>query len=120
MSEDSTLNELESLVKKFCENRDWTQYHNPKDLAIGISTEANELLELFRFKADDEIESIMKNTNKKENIENELADIFFFILRFAQLNNIDLEAALKRKLALNDEKYPQSLSKGSNKKYDEL
>ncbi len=120
MSDSRTIDHLENVVKEFCEIRDWNQYHNPKDLAIGISTEANELLELFRFKTDNEIDTIMKNSDKMEDIENELADIFFFILRFAQLNKIDLETVLKRKLKLNNEKYPAKLSKGSNKKYNEL
>ncbi|RCW57323.1 nucleotide pyrophosphohydrolase [Halanaerobium sp. ST460_2HS_T2] len=114
------ISDLEKVVKDFCEERDWDQFHNPKDLSIGISTEANELLEIFRFKSKEEIEYIMNNTNKKEKVENELADIMFFILRFAQMNNIDLENILKRKIKINSQKYPIDLAKGNNKKYNEL
>ena len=114
------ISNLEKLVKEFCEERDWDQFHNPKDLSIGISTEANELLELFRFKSRKDIEHIMNNVNEKEKVENELADIMFFILRFTQMNNIDLEHILIRKIKINNEKYPKDLSKGSNKKYNEL
>lgn len=120
MDNNATLEDLKYLVKEFCEIRNWSQYHNPKDLAIGISTEANELLEIFRFKPVDEIEQIFKDSHKKTKIENEVADVFFFILRFAQMNNIDLETSLKRKVKINKEKYPADLFKGSNKKYNEL
>ena len=115
----TTIEDLIYIVKEFCEIRDWSQYHNPKDLAIGISTEANELLEIFRFKSDNDLKEIFKNTKKKKQIENELADVLFFILRFAQMNDINLENVLKRKVKINKEKYPADLFKGSNKKYDE-
>src|SRR6056297_990250 len=120
MDDNTTIKELKNIVKKFCEARDWSQYHNPKDLAIGISTEANELLEIFRFKSEDEINEKLKNSNKRAKMENEVADVLFFILRFAQMNDIDLETTLKRKVKINKKKYPTDLFKGSNKKYDEI
>lgn len=120
MDDETTIEDLKYIVKEFCEDRDWSQYHNPKDLAIGISTEANELLEIFRFKSESEIKDLLKNSKKRTQIEDELADVFFFILRFAQMNDIDLETTLKRKVKINKEKYPTDLFKGSNKKYDEL
>lgn len=119
MDEKKTIDELKNTVRDFCEERDWTKYHNPKDLAIGISTEANELLDLFRFKSLDEVELMFAKPNKKNLIENELADTLFFILRFAQLNNIDLDNSLKNKLNINEGKYPKESSYGSNVKYDE-
>jgi NTP pyrophosphatase (non-canonical NTP hydrolase) len=111
------LNELIESIKEFCEQRDWDQYHNPKDLAIGISTEAAELLDLFRFKNGDEIQQTI--TNKREHIEDELADVLFFVLRFAQMNQIDLKKALEHKMAKNTAKYPIDKVKGNNKKYNE-
>ena len=119
MDNNTTIQDLKNIVKKFCEDRDWSQYHNPKDLAIGISTEANELLEIFRFKSEDEIRDILKDSKKRAKMENEVADVLFFILRFAQMNDIDLETTLRRKVKINKEKYPTDLFKGSNKKYDE-
>ncbi|MBB6697781.1 nucleotide pyrophosphohydrolase [Clostridium algidicarnis] len=92
---------LKNTVKKFCNDRDWEQFHNPKDLTIGISTEVNELLSLFRFK-------------------DEMADIFFFSLRFAQLYNIDLSGALERKMEKNNKKYSVEKFRGSNKKYSDF
>lgn len=114
----TTIEELKDLVKDFCEERDWTQFHNPKDLAIGISTEANELLDIFRFKTVDQMQSIMNEPDKRKMVEEELADTLFFVLRFAQMNDMDLDNVLKAKLQLNETKYPKELSCGSNKKYD--
>ena len=118
MDKKTTIEELKNKVKKFCEDRDWDQFHNPKELAIGISTEANELLELFRFKSEDDMKRIM-NSDKKTEVEEELADVLYFALRFAQMNNIDLSQAIGSKLDKNNKKYPIEKSKGSNKKYNE-
>jgi NTP pyrophosphatase (non-canonical NTP hydrolase) len=119
MDHQTTIKECKDLVEIFCEERDWSQFHNPKDLAIGISTEANELLDLFRFKSGEQMEEMMKNPDKRKKIEEELADTFFFILRFAQMNDLDLAEALKNKLKANGEKYPVDRARGSNLKYDE-
>lgn len=116
----ATINELKNIVKKFCEEREWDQFHNPKDLAIGISTEANELLDLFRFKSDAEINEIMQNYKKREKIGEELADIFYMALRFAQRFDFDISNELKEKMKKNVDKYPIEKAKGSNKKYNEL
>ena len=107
---------LQSLIKNFCEARDWDQFHSPKDLAIGVSTEAAELLELFRFKSDAEIKELMLNTEFREKLNDEVADVFFFILRMSQMNNIDLTAAVKNKMEKNGKRYTVENSKGSNKK----
>jgi NTP pyrophosphatase (non-canonical NTP hydrolase) len=116
----TTVSELKEVVKKFCEERDWDQFHNPKDLAIGISTEANELLALFRFKTESDIKDMISDPKKRNEIGDELADILYFVLRFAQMNNFDLSEELKRKIIKNNERYPVSKAKGSNKKYNEV
>lgn len=119
-SSTQTILDLQKMVQEFCSERDWDQFHQSKDLAIGISTEANELLELFRFKSDSEIEEKYKEESFRSEVSHELADVLFFILRFAQRNQIDLSWALKTKMALNAQKYPVELAKGSNKKYNEF
>lgn len=115
----SDLTELSELVQLFCEERDWDQYHNPKDLAIGISTEANELLDIFRFKTEPEMNEMMHIQSKRREISNELADVLFFVLRFAQMYNFDLKEELLCKLEDNNEKYPVEKVKGKNLKYTE-
>lgn len=81
--ENMDIIEMQEMVKQFCEERDWSQFHNPKDLAIGISTEANELLDMFRFKSEEQMKAMMETPAKKEAIADELADTLYFILRFA-------------------------------------
>lgn len=120
MDRDITIEELKCKVREFCEARDWDQFHNPKDLAIGISTEAGELLDLFRFKTQEQMNNMLKDTKRRESIEEEISDVLYFVLRFAQLYDIDLTKALIDKLAKNDLKYPVEKSKGKNNKYDEI
>lgn len=107
-------------VQAFCEERDWDQFHSPKELAIGLITEAAELLEHFRFQSDEQVAALMKDPESREEIEDELADCLFFILRFAGRNGIDLARASERKIAKSAVKYPVDKAKGSNKKYDRL
>ena len=117
MSEEKSLEYLKKRVKNFSEERDWTQFHNNKDLAIGIATESSELLDIFRFKTQEQIRELF--SNKKEKIEDEVADILFFLLTFSQINDINLSEALENKISKNEEKYPVEKSKGSNKKFNE-
>lgn len=120
MDHQTNIQELKNKVQKFCEERDWDQFHNPKDLAIGLITEASELLEHFRYKSDEEMKEIMKNPKKFQEVSEEAADILYMLLRFCQMNNIDLTTAFNKKLEKNYEKYPIEKSKGSNKKYNEF
>lgn len=116
----SNLDDLKTIVKLFCETRDWDKYHGAKDLSIGVITEASELLEYFRFKSDQEIEEMLSDQNKKQQISYEIADVLFFLIRFSQKYNIDLTQSLIKKLEINEKNYPTSKFRGSNKKYTEL
>lgn len=118
MDKNVTIEEIKDKVKKFCQDRDWDQFHNPKELAIGISTEANELLQIFRFKSEEDMIKLMAS-EKREEVEEELADVFYFVLRFAQMNDIDLSTAVINKIEKNNNKYPVDKVKGCNKKYNE-
>lgn len=114
------LQELKELITTFCEERDWDRYHNAKDLAIGIITEASELLEHFRFKSDKEIEDMFNNIEKKEKISEEMADVLYFLLLLSQRYNIELSDELIKKIEINRNKYPIEKAKGLSKKYTEL
>lgn len=120
MKEQLNLEKLQREVQRFCEARDWDQFHGPKDLAIGVITEASELLEHFRFLSDEQALELLKNSQQKEEVEDELADVLFFLLRFAQRFDVDLAQALTRKMAKSEKKYPVDKAKGSNKKYTNL
>ena len=103
-------------VLSFSEERDWKQYHNPKDLALSLSLEAAELLELFQW-LDSDV-AVKKNSDK---MREELADIIVYALDFAEaLGFDDLNSLIMDKMKKNAEKYPVSKAKGSNKKYTEL
>jgi NTP pyrophosphatase (non-canonical NTP hydrolase) len=122
MGQDSktTVEELKTHLQKFCEAREWDQFHSPKELAIGLITEASELLEHFRFQSDEQIKAMLKNPETRVKIADELADTFFFVLRFAQLHGFDLADAYFAKMDRNEKKYPADKARGSNKKYTEL
>ena len=114
-----SIDKMRKQVQNFCEERDWDQYHNPKDLAIGLSTESNELLDLFRFKTEEQMLEMMQDVKKRERISEELSDVFFFLLRFSQMYDFDLEKGLQEKIQKNNAKYPVELVKGNNQKYNE-
>lgn len=109
------VEELKDIIIKFREDRDWKQFHKIKDLLLGLNIEVGELQELFLWKSDNEISQI-----RKSDIENEIADIFVFLIYICEEYGIDLETAVKNKLNINEQKYPVDVSKGSNKKYDKL
>ncbi len=113
-----SLDDMHMDVREFCERRDWEQYHTPKELAIGLVTESSELLEPFRFKNESEQNKQLSDPDTREEIEDEVADVLFFLLRFADLYEIDLETALERKLSKNRQRYPQEKFRASNRKYD--
>ena len=121
MSNASTsLDALSLAVRRFCEERDWDQFHGPKDLAIGLATEAAELLERFRFLSDEDCVRSFDDPVKRERIEDEAADVLFFLLRLADRFNIDLVAVFERKMGKNSERYPVDKARGSNRKYSDL
>ncbi len=104
--QETTVAELQKIVQIFCEERKWDPFHGPKDLAIGLITEASELLEHFRFRNEKESEADLQNPEKLSEICDELSDSLFFILRFSQRFNIDLTTSLKNKMIKNAKKYP--------------
>ncbi len=102
-------------INQFRDERDWRKFHNEKDLAISISVEASELLELFQWKKSEEV--VEKSLQE---IREELADVFIYSFMMADNLNLDVEEIIKSKLDLNEQKYPVEKSRGSNKKYNEL
>ncbi len=114
------LSDLQARVQHFCEEREWDQFHDIKELAIGVSTEAAELLEIFRFQSREQCEALLRDGLKREEIEDEIADVLFFILRMAGRYGIDLPRAVEKKMAKNAIRYPVEKARGSNRKYDEF
>ena len=120
MDHETNIHVLKEKIRKFCEERDWDQFHDAKELAVALIIETAELLEHFRWKSDKEVKEMFDDKVKKENIEDEMADVLYFLIRIAQRYDIDLSDALERKISKNEKKYPVDKSRGSNKKYTEL
>jgi len=118
--EETKIQRLKDKIQKFCEDRDWDQFHGARDLATALIIEAAELLEHFRWKSEKEVKELFENPAKKEEVGEEMADIFYFLLRLAQKYNIDLSEALNKKMDKNEKRYPVDKFKGSNKKYNEI
>jgi NTP pyrophosphatase (non-canonical NTP hydrolase) len=106
------IKEITNELIEFRNQRDWEQFHNSKDLALAISVEANELLELFLWKQPAEAD--------KEKIKEELADVFAFAFLLAEKNGLDVKQIVLDKIKTNAEKYPVDKAKGTAKKYNEL
>ena len=105
-------------IRQFRDARDWMQFHQPKDMAAGIAIEAAELMELFLWKSEQEQAEIVET--KREQIEEELADIGMFLLELADNLETDLLNAIEAKIEKNAEKYPVEKAKGRSDKYTEL
>ena len=108
---------LTSLLE-FRKQRNWEQFHKPKDLAISLSVEAGELLELFQWKTDEEV-SILIRSDYKERIEDEVADLAILLSYLCHDLGLDLNSAVRSKLKKNEAKYPVHKAYGNSKKYDE-
>ena len=107
--------ETNDIVKKFRDDRNWRQFHNPKDLAISISLEAAELLEIFQWSADD-----LECTEKLEHLKEELADVLSYSILLADRYGIDLDEIIQKKMQKNAEKYPVEKASGVSTKYTDL
>ena len=113
---------LAEMLGKFAAERDWDQFHTPKNIATSIAVEAAELLELFQWtRGEKDWASLSLDVDLplKTRIEEELADILLYLIRFADKADIDLEAACRMKLDKNSIKYPVAQFKGSDRKYNE-
>ena len=102
-------------VLKFRDDRNWKQFHNPKDLALSITLEAAELLEVFQWSASD-----TECEDKMDKIKEELADVLCYCILMADRCGLDMDEIVQAKMKRNGEKYPVEKAKGSVKKYDEL
>jgi len=111
------LDQIRSRIRKFRDERDWMQFHNPKNLACSISIEANELLEHFQWCTPEESQAIARKKNTE--ISHEIADVAVYLIELADNLGIDLAEAIAEKMAHNEAKYPADKVRGSSKKYTE-
>ena len=117
MKEIVNLKKIKDKLIKFSKERDWEKFHTPKNLAMALTVEVSELLEIFQWSLDGG-QDVLKNS--KEEIESEIADIFNYLVKLVDLLDIDLEKIALKKIDLNSKKYPIEKSKGNSLKYTEL
>ena len=106
------IKEIQDKLAKFAEKRDWDQFHSPKNLAMALTSEVGELNELFQWLTEEQ-----SNNVDNDEIRQEIADIFIYLLRLSDKLDIDIEAAVREKIEINAKKYPIDLAKGNAIKY---
>jgi len=116
----TTVAELRARVLAFARERDWEQFHSPKNLSMALAAEAGELMEHFLWAESKTSGEILRVAKKRRQIEDEIADVVIYALEFANISGIDLAAAIEAKLAQNAQKYPVEKAKGRADKYTEL
>jgi dCTP diphosphatase len=112
------LEDLAARLRAFAEERDWEQFHSPKNLSMALAVEAAELLEHFQWLTEEE--SLALPPARREQVAEELADVFIYLIRLADRLGIDLLASARAKIVKNAVRYPIEKSRGHKKKYSEL
>ncbi len=116
----TTVADLKTRVLAFVRERDWEQFHNPKNLSMALAAETGELMEHFLWATPEQSAAIAHNPVKRQKIADELADVVIYALEFANVTGLDLSAAIDAKMAANAKKYPVEKARGRSEKYTEL
>ena len=109
---DTTVDNLKEFVKDFVDERDWSQFHNPKNISMALAIEASELMDIFKWDTNDESEKKMVADISRQNAIDELADVIIYSIAFANKNGIDISDAILQKMKKNEKKYPPENFKG--------
>jgi NTP pyrophosphatase (non-canonical NTP hydrolase) len=117
---ETTIAELRETLKAFVRERDWGQFHSPKNLAMALAAETGELMEHFLWQESSKSRSVMEDPRKAQAIREELADIIIYALEFANATDIDVAQAVREKIVINAQKYPVEKARGTALKYTEL
>jgi dCTP diphosphatase len=110
--------DIAKRLSAFARERDWEQFHSPKNIAAALSVEASELLEIFQWLTENQSRKLSREA--MERVKEEAADVQLYLVRLCDLLNVDLAAAVDAKLAANARKYPAHKARGNSKKYDQL
>ena len=116
----TTIAELKARVLAFARERDWEQFHAPKNLSMALAAEAAELMEHFLWATPEASRAVVTDTTKRQKISEELADVVIYALEFANVTGLDVAAAIEAKMAANAKKYPVEKARGRAEKYTEL
>jgi NTP pyrophosphatase (non-canonical NTP hydrolase) len=110
---------IQSELARFAQERDWEQFHSPKNIVMALAGEIGELVSLFQWLTEDESRKIEKDSRKSARIREEVADVFIYLLRLADLLKINVEEIVRDKMVDNARRYPIALSKGNAIKFSE-
>ena len=117
----SDLSVLQAAIREFAAERDWNRFHTPKNLAMAVAGEAGELLAEFQWLSEQEsIEGMRQGGPLRDRVAAEIADVFIYLLRLADVAEIDLLATVEAKMLVNSQRYPVHLARGSAEKYTQL
>src|SRR3989304_9516129 len=109
---------IQNKLDIFANERNWSQFHSPKNLSMALAAEAAELLEIFQWLTDDQSKGLINNDKEMLLVKEEIADVFIYLVRLADKMDIDIEKAVLDKMALNDQKYPIELANNNATKYN--
>jgi NTP pyrophosphatase (non-canonical NTP hydrolase) len=112
-----TIDDLRDELRRFVQDRDWEQFHSPKNLAMGTAAEAGELLEIFLWQTDEESRAL--DESRRESLKQEIGDVMIYLPLLADQFDLDPITCARDKLRLNEQKYPAERVRGSAKKYTE-
>jgi len=116
----TTISDLKARVRAFVRERDWEQFHTPKNLSMALAAESGELMEHFLWATGEQSRAITEDPAKRARIADELADVVIYALGFANVTDLDLASAIEAKMAANARKYPVEKARGRSDKYTEL
>lgn len=120
MAQEEALERLQAQIQAFSEERDWDQFHTPKNLIMAATAEMGELSEVLQWKTDDEVAEFLNSQYGQERISEEIADVAIYLLRLCQKVDVDFIEIIENKISQNEAKYPVDKSKGTSKKYTEI
>ena len=113
------IEKIQQRLENFSKIRDWEQFHNPKNLAMALSVEVSELVEIFQWSNNGGLTEI-KDPKKRDKIKEEIADIFIYLIKISNKLDLDIEKIINQKIDKNEKKYPVEKSKGNSLKYTEF
>lgn len=111
---------LSVALANFARERDWEQFHSPKNLVMALSAEVGELTEIFQWLSEDASKDVGRDQSSAEAVRDEMADVALYLVRLATVLGVDLNEAVTEKIKKNAEKYPVNKARGNHKKYDQL
>jgi dCTP diphosphatase len=114
------ISDVQQALREFAAQRDWEQFHTPKNLVMALAAEVGELVDIFQWLTPDESMTVLSEAGRAEHVRDEIADVFGYLLRLCDVLGVDRESAIFDKIIKNAVKYPPESSKGSAAKYTDL